>query len=204
MNSIPFLNLEADQIAGFVLVMARVGVLFAVAPVFSSRMMPPRAKLIAAGAISLALTPLALRGHHVPTDSVGIAELVVKEVVVGAAFAFAITAVTAGVQATAGLLDTLIGFSFASIVDPITNQQNATLGQLYSLFAAAIFIVTGGVELVVMGLAKSYAVVPIDAFPTTATLMHLATHVFASVFVIALEVAAPPLIAVMVADAAFG
>src|SRR2546430_2737219 len=59
MNSIPFLNLEADQIAGFVLVMARVGVLFAVAPVFSSRMMPPRAKLIAAAAISLALTPLA-------------------------------------------------------------------------------------------------------------------------------------------------
>ena len=76
MSSIPFLNLEADQIAGFVLVMARVGVLFAFAPVFSSKMMPPRAKLIAAGAISLALTPLALRGHHVPTDSIGIAMLV--------------------------------------------------------------------------------------------------------------------------------
>jgi len=64
--------------------------------------------------------------------------------------------------------------------------------------------VTGGVEIVIMGLAKSYDVVPLDVYPSGATLAHLATGVFSQVLVIALEVTAPPLIALLVADAAFG
>jgi flagellar biosynthetic protein FliR len=197
-------HLADVQIAGFVLVLARVGALFTLAPVFSSRMLPVRAKVIAAGAISLALTPLATRGHHVPVEPVALGELVLKEMVVGTAFAFSIAALAAAVQAGATLLDTLIGFSFASVLDPITNQQNAILGQLYAIFTAAIFVVTGGAEMMVMGLARSYTIVPIDAYPGASTLAGLASHVFSQVFMVALEVAAPPLIALVVCDAAFG
>jgi len=198
------LHLVDSQIAGFVLVLSRVGTLFTFAPIFSSQLLPMRGKVIAAGAIALALTPLAMRGHAVPVEPVALAELIVKELVVGSAFAFAIAALAAAVQAGAALIDTLIGFSFASVLDPLTNQQNAILGQVYAMFTTAIFVVTGGAELMVMGLAKSYTIVPIDAYPSSGTLAELATHVFAQVFLVALEVAAPPLIAIVVCDAAFG
>src|SRR5262249_8301723 len=121
----------------------------------------------------------------------------------GTAFAFSIAVIGAAIQAGAALLDTMIGFSFAALFDPITNQQNAILGQVYALFTATIFIATGGAEMMIVGLAKSYAVVPIDAYPDLTPLGHRATAAFSQLFLIALEVAAPPLIAILVTDAAF-
>src|SRR2546421_7699725 len=103
--------------------MARAGGIFVLAPAFSSRAVPARAKLIVAAAISLALTPLATAGHAVSTDPMVFSSLIVKEVAVGLAIALAIGIVTVAVQAGASLADTLIGFSFSSLVDPMTNNQ---------------------------------------------------------------------------------
>src|SRR4051812_17016171 len=99
-------------------------------------MIPARAKLVAAAAIAFALTPLAERGQTLPADAVGLLGAVAKEAIVGIGFAFAIGALGAAIQAGASLADSLIGFSFSALVDPITNMQNAVLGQLYAFFAA--------------------------------------------------------------------
>ncbi|HYE03536.1 MAG TPA: hypothetical protein VD963_09920, partial [Phycisphaerales bacterium] len=60
-------------------------------------------KLVCAAGISLALTPVATRGQEIPTDPGTLAQLLVKEVTVGLAFALAIGVLSAGVQAAAGL-----------------------------------------------------------------------------------------------------
>src|SRR6202012_1237419 len=54
--------LAGGELAGFILVLARVTPLFVVAPLFSSASLPPRVRGIAAVAISIAFTPIALRG----------------------------------------------------------------------------------------------------------------------------------------------
>jgi flagellar biosynthetic protein FliR len=187
----------------FVLVFARVGPLFLLAPIFSSRMIPSRAKLVAALAIAFALTPLAERGQKVPEDVLRITGLVLKEALVGIAFAFVLAALSAAIQAGASLLDSIIGFSFASLVDPITNMQNAVLGQIYSVFTVVIFVVTGGDQMMIMGLARSYTLVSLTEGPDTARLGAMGVSALGSVFVIGLEVAAPALIALIVADCAF-
>ncbi len=51
-------QIAGENLVGFVLVLARVGGIFLLAPVFSSRMIPVRAKLVAAGALAFALAPL--------------------------------------------------------------------------------------------------------------------------------------------------
>jgi flagellar biosynthetic protein FliR len=204
MQGVPLPELEDAQLAGFVLCLSRVGALFLMAPVLSSRLIPVRAKLMAAFGICLALTPIATRGKVVPTEPIALAQLMVKELVVGLSFAFVIAALGAAVQAGAALVDTVIGFSFGAILDPVTNQQNAVLGQFFAILAAVVFVATGGVELMIMGLAKTYEIVPLDAFPGAETLMTLAGSAFTQLLVVALEVAAPPLIALLVADAALG
>ena len=145
------MNVATADIVGFVLVLARVGPLFAFAPVFSSRMIPAQAKLIAAGAMSLALTPLAAHGQRLQVDSLAIAPLALKEVLVGLAFAVAIGVLSAAVQAAGSLLDAIVGFSFAALVDPIDNAQAAVFGQLYALFATMVFLLTGGDQIMVLG-----------------------------------------------------
>jgi flagellar biosynthesis protein FliR len=193
-----------QQLAGFILVLARVGPIFLLAPLFSSKSIPARAKLVIALAISVGLAPIALGERTIPMDVVGMGSLVLKEMLVGAAFAFAIGALFAGVQAAGALLDTFIGFSFGAIVDPLTGNQGTILQQFYALVAVMVFLTIGGDEWVVRGLARSYELVPIDELPSLATMAGGVQHAFAGIFTAALQVAAPVMLALVVTDAAFG
>lgn len=186
------------------LTLARVGGLFALAPVFSARAVPARARAVLAMAIAFALLPAATASGDVPVEAFAFAGVLLKEVLVGLAFAFALSALVAGLQLGAGVIDSAVGFSFAQIVDPFSNVQGAVLGQVYALFAAIVLVLTGGDQLMLMGLAHTYEVVPLDGLPSAASLGELALTVFGRVFVIGLEVVAPVLIAVLVVDAALG
>jgi flagellar biosynthetic protein FliR len=197
-------ELAGTQVVAFVLVLARVGPLFLLAPVLSSGMLAARAKFLAAAAFAVALTPIAVHGVTVPEDPVGLAQALAEEAGVGVAFALSLGVLTAAVQAGASLLDTLVGFSFGSIVDPLTGVQAAVLGQTYSMFALMIFVLTGGIRLMVMGLARSYELVPLGSFPSAGALGRLALAALSQVPVIALELVGPVLLAVVLADGAFG
>jgi flagellar biosynthesis protein FliR len=191
-------------VVGFLLVLCRVGGLFVLAPVFSVNMIPMRIKLMLAMAISLAIMPLAIHGQTVPTDAGQIVGLMLKEIVVGLAFALPMALVTAAVQAGASILDTLIGFSFASILDPVNNQQTAVIGQFYSLFAMMVLLMTGGDHIMIEGMAASYHALPITAYPDIGAVTAGMLNVLAQVFAIGLEIAAPALVALMITDAAIG
>jgi flagellar biosynthetic protein FliR len=195
-------EIAATQFVAFLLVLARVGPLFVLAPVFSARALPAQAKLVCATAFALALTPLASRGQALPTEAAGVVALMVKEALVGLAFAFALSAIVAAVQTAAGLIDTMSGFAYAALVDPFTSIQGGVFGQLYALFVAVVLIVTGGDEIMIAGLAGTFDVVPLTATPSFDALGQIALTSFAQVFVLGLEVAAPALIALVVVDAA--
>ena len=89
---------------------------------------------------------------QIDLDPLAFGLLILKEVVVGLAFAYALAAMFAALQAAGTLLDTLIGFSFGAIVDPVTGTQSAVIQQMYSLFGVAIFIAIGGDAWVIKGL----------------------------------------------------
>jgi flagellar biosynthetic protein FliR len=191
------------QLLGFVLVLARVGGLFLFAPIFSSRMIPVRAKLIAAGGISVALVPLATADRNLPSSFPQLIPTLMGELTVGLVFALAIALLLAAVQWAAGLLDTAIGFAFAAMVDPFSNSNTAVLGHVYTLFATLVFVAIGGDRLMIMGLARSYELLPVGQLPDAARLGELATRGLVDIFVIGLALAAPVLVALVVADAAF-
>jgi flagellar biosynthetic protein FliR len=193
-----------QQLAGFILVLARVSPLFVLAPVFSSKMLPARARGVAAVALSFGLAPWALHGHHIPLDVMQLAGMVLKELLVGLAYAFALGAVFAAVSVAGSLMDTAMGFSFGSLVDPITGNQSQILSQLYAMVGVLIFIAIDGDHWMIEGLARSYQLVPIDQMPSINALVGGADKAFVSIFTSALELAAPVLLAVLITDAAMG
>jgi flagellar biosynthetic protein FliR len=196
----------ANQTAGFILVLARISPLFVLAPIFSSRMIPTRAKGVAAVALAIGMAPVAMQGveRRVPTDAFMLAELAVKELLIGLAFAFAVAVVFQAMSIAGSFLDTLVGYSFGSLVDPITGNQSPVLSQLYSLVGVMIFIAIGGDGWMIRGLAETYDLVPLLAFPSLGALVGGANAAFVNIFVSALQIAAPVLIAVTITDAAFG
>ncbi|MGH3026354.1 MAG: flagellar biosynthetic protein FliR, partial [Gaiellaceae bacterium] len=140
-------ELAGTQVVAFVLVLGRIAPLFVLAPVLSASMLSSRTKFLAAAAFTLALTPIASHGQAIPTDPIGFALALAREIGVGLAFALALGIVTAALQAGSSLVDTTVGFSFGAQVDPMTGVRNAVIGQVYGLFATVVFLLSGGVRL---------------------------------------------------------
>jgi flagellar biosynthetic protein FliR len=192
-----------EQVATFFLVLARVSPLFLLAPMFSSRMIPSRARAGIAVALTIGIMPIVKTGP-VPLDVLGYGALVVKELIVGLAFAYALGAMFAAMQAAGALLDTLIGFSFGAMVDPVTGTQSTVLSQMYGLVGVALFIAIGGDGWVVKGLSRTYEAVPLSDAPAIGSLVEGAQVAFSGIFVAAFMIGAPVLIALIIVDAAFG
>jgi flagellar biosynthetic protein FliR len=67
-----------------------------------------------------------------------------------------------------------------------------------------VLVLSGGDRLMIEGLARSYAVVPLGTMPQPGRLAGLATTELTQVALVAVELAAPVVVALVVADASFG
>jgi flagellar biosynthetic protein FliR len=194
-----------NQVAGFMLVLARVSPLFLLAPLFSSKMLPARARGIVAVALALALFPIAAKhGGHIPLDGLAYGGLILKELLVGAAFSFVLATLFAAVSAAGSLVDSLIGFSFSSLIDPVNGNQSTIMANVYSLLGVAVFIAINGDAWVIEGLARTYDAVPLLDAPQIGTLTHGAELAFSGILGSAVEICAPVMLALIITDAAFG
>jgi flagellar biosynthesis protein FliR len=192
------------HVVGFFLVLARVTPLFVLAPLFSSSMIPVRVRGIIAVGLAIGLTPLATHGQHVPTDPLAIAGLVVCNVLVGLAFAFAVGVVFSAVEAAGAILDVISGFSYGALIDPIDGNQGGVLTSFYALIGLALFVAVGGDAWTLRGISRTLTLVPLTRAPALGSLTAGVESAFGSLFVSALEVAAPALLALLVTDVAFG
>lgn len=193
-----------DKVTGFFLVLARVTPMFVLAPVFSSAILPPKVKSVIAVGLAIGLTPLAVHGQQIPTDALEVTGLLAEQVLIGLAFAFAVGAVLYAVQAAGSLNDMLSGFSFGALVDPINGNQGGVMTSLYGLIGMAMFLAIGGDAWMLRGLARTFTVVPLAGAAPIPGIAGGAVQAFGAVFVGAVEVAAPVMLAMLVTDVAFG
>lgn len=197
-------QLDRNTIVGFLLVLSRVSPLFLLAPPFSSTMVPMRARAIIATGIAIGLAPLALHGQTIPSEAIQITELVLKEIVIGLGFALAIACLFAAVDAAGSMIDSQIGLSFGSLINPVDNTQSGSMSQLYSMVGILVFITIDGEAWVIRGLSRTYELVPMLELPSIDKLTSGVVGAFSGIFGAALEVAAPVLLALILTDVAFG
>jgi flagellar biosynthetic protein FliR len=195
-----------QQVAGFMLVLARISPLFLLAPLFSSKMLPGRARSVIAVALAIGIAPIAVHAGDakIPLDALAFGGLVLKELLVGAAFAFGLAVLFAAVTAAGSIVDALVGFSFGSLVDPITGNQGGTLNQVYSMVGLAIFVAINGDAWVIQGLARTYDAVPLLSAPEVRSLVQGAELAFSGILGAALQICAPVMLAMLLTDVAFG
>jgi flagellar biosynthesis protein FliR len=193
-----------QNLVGFILVLARISPLFVLAPLLSSRLVPGRVRGIVAVALAVGLSPVMTEGTTLTTVPAELVWLIGKEMLIGLAFAFVLGTLFAAISVAGSFLDTMVGFSFGSLVDPVTGTQSSVLQQTYSMMGILIFIAIGGDEWMIRGLAETYEVVPIDQMPDLGTMVQGVDKAFAGIFGAAIQVAGPVLLALVLTDAAFG
>jgi flagellar biosynthetic protein FliR len=197
-------ELAGNNLAGFILVLARVTPLFVIAPLFSSQIIPPHVRGIIAVGISIGLAPIALHGQHIPSDPLTLFELVIEGMLVGLGFAFTLAVLMAAVESAGSVIDVLSGFSYGALINPMDGEQTAVVNRFYSIVGTLIFLVINGDAWTLRGLARTFQLVPLTSAPRLTSLLGGAEQVFGTVFTAALEVAAPVLVALLITDVAFG
>ena len=193
-----------QPVTGFFLVLARIGPLFVVAPLFSSKMIPGPIRGVVAAGFAIGLTGIAMHGQHIPGQPLPVAALVVENMLVGLLLAFTVAGLFAAIQTAGGLADIVSGFSFGATVDPINGNQGGTFSELYGLLGVMLFVAIGGDAWLLRGLARTFTLVPLSQGPKLGSLANAAEASVSSMFVSAIEVAAPAILALLITDVAFG
>jgi len=113
--------------------------LFRAAPLFSSRLIPARVRGIAAVALAIGCrrsSSAAITCRRRPKTSSGWPAGTAHRL----AFAFVIGALFSRPTVAGSFLDTMIGFSYGSLVDPLTGTQSSVSSRPTPFFAVLIFI----------------------------------------------------------------
>ncbi|MGC9220619.1 MAG: flagellar biosynthetic protein FliR [Solirubrobacteraceae bacterium] len=197
-------SISTQHVYAFFLVLARVAPLFVLAPVFSSQMLIPQARMVIALGLALGLTPLAQHGQDIPAGVLPLAVMVVQNAVVGLALAYALATVFAAVQSAGTFADAFGGFSFGSMIDPVNGNPGGSMTNLYTMVGLAMFLVIGGDAWTVRGLNGTFTVVPLTGAPAIRSMVGYVESAFTSMLVSAVEIVAPVILAVLVTDVAFG
>ncbi|WP_054694393.1 flagellar biosynthetic protein FliR [Syntrophomonas palmitatica] len=193
-------------VSGFLLLFCRLSGLFISAPVLSSRMMPVRVKIFTIAALAAVLcyiVPLSEASQKISTPAMFIAALVL-EIVVGYTIGFVAYVALGAIQLAGQLMDMQMGFAIVNVVDPQSGTQIPLMGNLTQTIALLIYLSMNGHHYLLQALVQSYKAVPVLGFSMSSDLMKLLTGITVYMFIIALKIAAPLVIAVLTTDVAMG
>ncbi len=133
-----------------------------------------------------------------------------REALIGATVGLVVSFFFRAAEAAGGLIDVLRGASFAEVLAPDTGARASPLGALYLLLATVIFLELGGVGRLAVALERSYEALPLGgrpAGPSAAGLpaqLELVLVASAKLMESAVGLAAPVLVALLLADVALG
>jgi len=192
-------------IEGFLLVMSRLSGLFLSAPILSSRMMPVRVKvltIIGLAGVMAYFVPVTY-AREIDTPGFFIAALAV-EILIGYTIGFVAYMVFAALQLAGQLMDMQMGFGIVNVVDPQSGTQIPLMGNLTQTIALLLYLAIDGHHYLFQALIQSYKVIPVLGLSLNAGFYDLIFDISVYMFVIAVKIATPIIIAIMTADIAMG
>ena len=181
----------------------RIGMLVVFAPFFSSLAVSARVKV----GLTVALTAL-LYPVYAPRaiDFTGLnwCRVVAGEVMVGLLLGLTLSFVFEGAEVAGQILGFQLGFSLVNVIDPQTQVDTPVLSIFHQLVVTLLFLQLGVHRWLLRGLAKSFEYLPPGVPGATPAATEGLWHAAAAMLVISVQIAAPALIATMLADLVLG
>jgi flagellar biosynthetic protein FliR len=198
------LDFSLVQFQAMVLILFRVSGLMFVAPFFGSRNIPTQVQIGMSLLLSLIAFPLVDKSMiPIPLNLGALVMAVICELSVGLLIGFAATFLSAGVQLAGMLIDQEIGFGMANVIDPFSAEQVSIVGQFKFLLALILFILMDGHHYLLRSIIYSYQHVPLVGFRFNDKLaMYVSDRLFTDMFVAAIKISAPCVVALLLTTVA--
>lgn len=199
------MTITADPVwlSGFLLALVRAAAWVFVCPPFGTRLVPTPVKVGLSAALALALGPR-LRDLAVPLEAGPLLGAAALQVFAGVALGFVGVLLFAAFQAAGNLVDIFGGLTAAQLYDPLTQQTSSTFGRFYQLLATVLLFAVDGHLLLVRGFLDSFGAAPFAVPGADGALAGGLVEGLGLFFVAALEIAAPLLAALFLADVGLG
>ncbi|WP_313264983.1 flagellar biosynthetic protein FliR [Enterococcus sp.] len=185
-----------------VLIFCRILAFVVLCPIFSQQNFPSLAKIV----IGMALTVLCLpTAPAIPELSLFMLTVfVIKEVLFGMAMGYLSQLVFTGVEIAGQLIDFQVGFSMAQAYDPTLQIASSQYGKTYYWLTIAVFF---GLDLhhrLITALLLSFRIVSLGSVVIQGTTVEGIVKLFSQMMVMAVNLAAPMIIALLLVDLVLG
>jgi len=182
----------------------RVSSCFMVAPAFGALFVPPRIRIVLAGAITLIIAPLVPSPAAIaPFSPAGIV-VTIQQVIIGIAIGFSLQVLFDAVTLGGQLLANSMGLSFAFNTDPMHGVETPVLGQLYSMLVMLTFLSLDGHLKLIELLVDGFRTMPVGTSGLGQEGIWSIVSWGSQLFSGALSVALPGVTALLIVNIAFG
>jgi flagellar biosynthesis protein FliR len=189
---------EAAMLAG-----VRIVAFLILAPPFSFSGIPLRIKGMLAVALSLLVAPQAATAVPSSMDTGPFLAALVSQLIIGSLLGFLCAMVFAAVQSAGNLVDLFAGFQLSQAFDPAMNVNGAQMTRLMQMVALGLLFVSGGVELILNGLFRTFDALPVTGMVDPAIGEKLLPGL-GQMFVAAAQIAGPIVVVLFLADVGLG
>lgn len=188
----------------YLLVLVRVIAFIGASPLLSIRIWPTIAKIGLAAFVALLVVPTI--STTIPSAFVNPGEyilLILKESVIGLLLGFVATMFFSVVTIGGQIFDVQVGFSSATLFDPQSGVSSGITGTFQSILFTFYFLGNAGLDGFVGLIMSSYHFVPLGHLVLKAGFSDYLTHLLGVVTVIAIQLIAPLLVALLLTDTTF-
>lgn len=198
-------NYDPHTVFSFILTMMRVSIVMFMLPIFSTNNIPVTVKAAITLVFTLAVWPhLALSGAIMPEHPFDMALILLGEVVIGLVLGMAINFLFMGIQSGGELLGFQMGFTMINFADPLTGNQTGIAAFFLWMVSLLTFLAMDGHLYMIKGFAASFTILPPGALYLGENILWEVLALSAQVFVLALKIAAPVMVALFMVEVALG
>jgi len=181
----------------------RVSAMVSAAPVFGTRSVPAKVKIMAALAITSVLVPI-LPAPEVDVFSPLAVLIIAQQILIGLIIGFTVQLVFSAVITGGQIVAMQMGLGFSLMVDPQNGAQSPVLSQFYIVFVMLVYLAINGHLVLVEVLAESFKTMPISEKGLVADNFMQIVRWGGNIFAGGMAIALPAIASLLVVNIAFG
>ena len=194
-----------QELPAFFLVFTRCISFLLTSPIFILPGIPPIVKAGFAFALAVVVYPVVPQEEPVIVETLweyGL--MLMKEALVGIGMGMICTWIFNIIRMAGQMIDFQIGFAMSQVVDPVTGTVNTLLGKFLYFLTLAVFFCMDAHHGLIVGVVKSYQVLPIAMADLRIEAAPFIIEVFSTSITLALKTAVPVIAALLMVDMALG
>jgi flagellar biosynthetic protein FliR len=191
-------------IAVYVVVLFRVAAMMVFAPLLGSDRIPKRVKALMACVLAAGIAPGISINPAIPQTPWGLAIGIGGEIIFGLAMGMILSFVFVAAQWAGEIIGQQMGLSLGASFDPEFAGQGSVIGDMYFFITLIVFLVINGHHAMLRGVRESFDVLPPLTVGMDRPLLGLLLGLFQASTFLAMQLAAPILVTMLVVDVVLG